>query len=123
MKKRAGFIFKSLFVIILITGFLGLFVYADDDSGTCAGDEIPNPLGVCTFSELAYSIAELSSALGSAVAVIVMIYGAWQYTTSGGNPEQIKAAKSTMFWAAVGLGLLILAGGIIAYIQTFLTTT
>lgn len=111
-----GFTPISLFVIILFSSF-GFSAYA-----ACDTDFIPNPLGVCTFSDLAYRIAELSAALGSAVAVVVLIYGAWQYVTSGGNPEQLKAAKDTIFWAAVGLGLLILAGGIIAYIQTFLET-
>lgn len=50
------------------------------------------------------------------VAVAFIIYGAIQYVTSQGSPDQAQKAQSTIINALIGLVLAIVAVGTIAFI-------
>lgn len=50
------------------------------------------------------------------LSVIMLIIGGIRYTTSNGNPEQIKAAKSTIMYAVIGLIIAILAFAIVNFV-------
>jgi hypothetical protein len=47
----------------------------------------------------------IKSALGviGGLALVMMVWGAFQWLTSAGNPERVKKGTSTMIWAIVGL--------------------
>lgn len=51
---------------------------------------------------LAYSAAGI-------VAVIVIIYGAYIYMTSDGNPSNVKRGKDAVMGAAIGIVIILLA--------------
>ena len=51
--------------------------------------------------------------LGTALAVLVIIYAGYLYATSQGNPDSVKTAKDLIIGALVGLALIILAGVIL----------
>jgi hypothetical protein len=51
-----------------------------------------------------------------AIAVVFLIYGGLSFTLSGGDPEKVKKAKSTVFFSLIGLGLAILAGVIVSLV-------
>lgn len=51
-----------------------------------------------------------------AIAVVMVIIGGIRYTTSGGDPQQTKAAKDTVLYAVIGLVLALLAYAIVAFI-------
>ena len=48
--------------------------------------------------------------IGSALAVIMLIWSGIQYITSAGNPEGIEAAKNRVFYTLSGYALLLLVG-------------
>jgi hypothetical protein len=58
--------------------------------------------------------------LGGLAAVGFIIYGAFRYITSQGNPEAIKAAWSTIFNAIVGLVIVLIAAPTINYMGNLL---
>ncbi|TSC92796.1 MAG: Uncharacterized protein CEN91_366 [Candidatus Berkelbacteria bacterium Licking1014_85] len=52
----------------------------------------------------------------SALAVLFILYGAFQYMTSAGNEEKAKAAKNTLKWAIIGTVIVVLSFYIIALV-------
>lgn len=50
------------------------------------------------------------------IAVIFVIYGAVQYTTSQGQPDQTSRAQSTITNALIGLAISIIAVALVAFI-------
>lgn len=50
------------------------------------------------------------------VAVLVIIIGGIRYTTSNGDPAQVKAAKNTILYAIVGLVVIIMAAAITQFV-------
>lgn len=50
------------------------------------------------------------------VAVVVMVIGGIRYTTSNGDSGQIQSAKNTIFYAVIGLVVIILASAITQFI-------
>ncbi len=57
-----------------------------------------------------------------AVSVIMIIYGGIRYVTSGGNQNQVTAAKNTILYAVVGLVIAILAYAAVNFIVSSFTT-
>jgi multisubunit Na+/H+ antiporter MnhB subunit len=51
-----------------------------------------------------------------AIAVIMIIIGGIRYVTSGGDPQQTKAAKDTVLYAVIGLIVALLAYAIVRFI-------
>ena len=57
-----------------------------------------------------------------AIAVIMLVIGGLRYVISGGNTEQVNAAKNTILYAIVGIIIAILAYAIIQFvINTFVS--
>lgn len=50
------------------------------------------------------------------VAVIAIVIGGVRYTTSGGDPSGVKAAKDTVLYAVVGLVVVIMAAAITDFV-------
>lgn len=51
-----------------------------------------------------------------AVSVIMLVVGGFKYTTSNGNPEQIKSAKNTIMYAIVGVVIAMAAYAIVSWV-------
>jgi hypothetical protein len=54
------------------------------------------------------------------LAVIFVIYAAFKYLTAGGNPENVKAAGSVLLYAAVAIGVALLARAVPLVVGSFL---
>jgi hypothetical protein len=50
------------------------------------------------------------------IAVIVIVVGGIRYTTSNGDPANVKNAKNTILYAVVGLVVIIMAAGITQFV-------
>lgn len=55
-----------------------------------------------------------------AIAVIVIIYGAFEMLFSGGDAEKVKRGKMTILFTVIAVAIAILATGIIKIIQQLL---
>ncbi len=55
-----------------------------------------------------------------ALAVIFVVVAAFKYLTAGGDPEKVKGAGSTLLYAAIAVGVALLARAIPLVIGTFL---
>jgi hypothetical protein len=53
-------------------------------------------------------------------AVIFIVLAGWQFISGGGEPQAVSQARSKLLWAAVGIGVAVLAKGIIAAIRNII---
>lgn len=62
------------------------------------------------------AIVEILLRIAGLVAVAFVIYGGFRYTTSQGEPENLKQAQGTIINALVGLVIAMLATGIVSFL-------
>lgn len=85
------------------------------------GIELTNPLGTYDLQALLDRIIYYLLLLAAPIVVIMVIWGAFLLVTSAGNPEQIRKGWKTIIYAAVGYGVLILAGGVSYIVQQLIS--
>jgi hypothetical protein len=57
------------------------------------------------------------------IAAIFLVYAGWQYVTAGGDEEKMKGGLNTLIRALIGVGIALLAKGLIYIVSTFITGT
>jgi len=75
-----------------------------------------------SFSDLEFIIANIIRsvvALGGIAVFVMLVAGGLMYLTSGGNPESVQKAKSTLTYAVIGIALFVLAWFALLFIETF----
>ena len=111
LRLSKGLIFVLFFGIIAVSAHYAMAL------------EIPNPLGsgASTIPQLIDKIATWLLGIGSTIAVIIVIWAAFLFMTSGGNKERVTMARKTLLYAIIGLTVLLLATGVTSLIQNFLS--
>ena len=115
-----------MFALIGVGFFSTLNVYAE---GAANSAELINAFeglpGYCngascttTTSNIQSSIVNTLLYLGGLIAVVMIIVGGIQMTTSAGNPATVTKAKRTILFSIVGLVLVILAYAIVNFVVT-----
>ena len=105
---------KSLILIIFFLGLLFLV------SQNVLADKFPNPLkweNVLEFGE--YLIIYIFK-IGSGLAVLMILIGAFTMVTSTGDPSRVDRGRKTVIWAIVGFAITMLVNGIIALLRALL---
>lgn len=74
------------------------------------------PVNVSSIQELLKNIASYIYGISLAVAVIMILYGAFQILTSAGDPKKATDGKNTIIYTIVGLAIVILATGIVSLV-------
>ncbi len=95
---------------------------ADPLSSACAADPSAT---VCTtptndFNAVVAIIVNTLLFLIGAISVLMVIVGAFMYTTSGGDSAQLTKAKNTILYSIVGLVVAALAYAIVTYVVSVL---
>jgi hypothetical protein len=81
------------------------------------GISIPNPLGNCnTATCLITRIIKSILGIVAVIATIMFVWGGIMMLTSGGNERQVKQAKDTLVWAAIGLVIIIISWTLIKFV-------
>ncbi len=109
-------------IVIVGTTLLALLFFSPSivsGQGTPTID-IPNPWDFETIQELIAGIINILVYAGIAVCPLMVLIGVFNIMTSAGEPNKVKAGKNYILYAAIGLGILLLARGIIAFINYLL---
>lgn len=106
--KRFFWVFLFIVVTLLLTSHLsyaqgGLF---DDVDKLCQ-------TGTCAIEDVIVNITTFVRTLGIALVVVFIIWGSFQLMTSGGEPGKITAGQNTLRWSIIGLGVILLAQGLV----------
>lgn len=107
----------KIFLILIL--FAGMLIA----SSAAAQITIPNPLGSggSDVPTLINTIANWLLGIGATISTIVIIWAAIVFMTSGGNKDRVTMARQTLWYAIIGLTILLLADGISILIQNFLS--
>jgi hypothetical protein len=62
------------------------------------------------------TILQITFAAIGSIALIIVIFSAIQFITSGGNPQQTAKARNTLIYAAVGLVIALSAEVIVTFV-------
>ena len=65
---------------------------------------------------LARNIVNIFSIIIGVIAIIFILYGGFKYITSGGDSNNVSAAKNTIIYAIIGLVIVALAQVIVHYV-------
>lgn len=113
--------------LIALSVLLPVFGMASASAVTCpndtvnAGKEVEN-LAFCNIKEdnsvmpTVTNIINVVIAVVGILAVMVMIYGGFQYMTSSGDGVKAKKARDTILYGVIGLVISILAYAIINFV-------
>ncbi len=69
----------------------------------------PSKWGTEQIIELIKNITTLAAGIAGGIAVLMIIWGAYQYFTAYGNEEKAQGGKKIITWAVIGLVVIILA--------------
>jgi len=75
---------------------------------------------VCDFFVLLQNIINFFLALMIPLTTIAAVYIAFLFMTSGGSQTRVTLARQTLWYAIIGLAVLMLADGVALLIQNFL---
>lgn len=107
------------YFIFIIVFSLPLAVLATNHCGPFT--TICNPLAADNLIELIDDLADFLITVLSPIVVIMVLWSAFLFMTSGGNEKTIEQAKSTLKYAIIGAAILIVAKGIPTTIESFFT--
>lgn len=82
---------------------------------------IPNPIVSGDIPTLIDKIATWLLGIGTVLATIVVLWAAFLFMTSGGNKDRVTQARQTLWYAIIGLVVLLLAKGVTLLIQNTLS--
>ena len=108
------YLWKSLFVILLVSLFLPLFAGAI---------EIGNPLKYNSFTELLDRIVAFIFNLALWIFPIMIVIAGFFFITAAGDPQKITTAKNIILWASIGLVIVISAKGLVRLFKELFEAT
>jgi len=79
------------------------------ESGACDFDDTARPCGVCCLMNALYTITDWVFIITIAIVMLFVILGAFTFVTSAGDPEKTKKGSLYITYAAIGLGIGLLA--------------
>lgn len=85
--------------------------------------ELPNPIACNDATCLIGQVVRYILGSIAVVATLMFIWGGVMMLTSGGNADQVKRAKETLVWAAIGVVVILLSWVIIKTVLQALTKT
>jgi len=103
---------KKILILAIIFSFLCWAPILAADPSVI---KLDNPLTIQTDSPavlIGYVIQAVLGIVGG-VALVMMVYGGFQWLTAAGNEEKVKGGTQTMLWSAIGL-ILVFSSYIIA---------
>jgi hypothetical protein len=112
----------SRFAIACDTGktFLGIpawykyLNFQDDGYGGCK--IIIDKNSVNDYWLIGFGVVDILLRIAGMVAVAFIIYGGFQYMISQGESDKTSSAKTTILNAIIGLVIVLLASGIVAFV-------
>lgn len=81
---------------------------------------LPNPIGVTNFQDLVNIIGKWIFNLAIPIAVIIIIWAGVLMLTSGGDPGRFKKGTTALWYAVIGLAIVLIGKGFVTLIQSIL---
>ena len=124
--KLKSILISTLMVAVMVFGVSIIYQTGNTEIAGAINSEITSGMnatsaGTSTPTDVNVVIKNVTNIMFfiiGAVSVIMLIYGGIRYTTSGGNANNVTAAKNTVIYSIVGLVISILAYAIVNFVVT-----
>ena len=80
---------------------------------------VEGPANIACLTNLFGSIVSAIVMLAGVALFIMLLIGGFKYLTSQGDPKKTESARSTIFWAIIGIVVMVSSYAIISLIETF----
>ncbi len=120
---------KFLYIFLILTiGITGLVLSYETaqaqptivSAGAGGSVDIQNPLDHDTFDALVKAIIGFVFKIALVIAPLMIIVAGFLFLTSAGDPKKIETAKAVLMYTLIGLGICLMATGIIKLINQVL---
>lgn len=82
---------------------------------------LTNPLGTTDVRVIIGNIIQALLGITGSLALLMFVWGGFQWLISGGSPEKVKKGKDTLTWAAIGLVVIIMAYVMVSTVVSAIT--
>lgn len=103
-------ILSSFVLAVIVLSFAGL-VFAVESPGS-QSIEIPNPLKVISISALIERLLKYFTTIATILLPMAVIYAAYLFMTSGGEPDKVTSARNTILYTVIGYVLILISTGV-----------
>ena len=122
--KLKSILISTLMVAVMVFGVSIIYQTGNTEIAGAINSEITSGMnatsaGTSTPTDANVVIKKVTNTMFfiiGAVSVIMLIYGGIRYTTSGGNANNVTAAKNTIMYSIIGLVVAILAYAIVNFV-------
>jgi len=118
MKIKKYFLSFMVIALCLVPVLGFAFTEAELGSGDLANVASEAGYGTAELPDVVGRVVKIVLSLMALIAIVIIIVAGFQWMTSGGNEDKIKAAKKLMGSALVGLIIIIFAYAIVSFIIT-----
>ena len=119
MLKKSYRLFQQTVTLWGIYNFL--FISKAFAQGGGAGSvEVPNPLSSTDIVSILRNIAGFLMFIAAPIVIIMIIWAGFLIMGSGGDETKIKSGKSTLIYAVVGYGVILISWGVLTLIRELL---
>ncbi len=114
-------VFLSLFLLIF---YFANLVYAENPGGAGGASDpvtLTNPLGTDVTPQIFIGkiIKAILGVVGS-LALLMFIYGGFNWMTAAGSPEKVEKGKQILLWATIGLIVIFTSYALVKFVFTSL---
>ena len=101
---------RAFLLIILLCGII--FV---SQTGLSHAETIDfnSPIPAHTAEQLLQKIIRWVIGLTGSIALVILIYSGFRYLTAGADEEKARNAKKMLWWAVLGLAVILASAGIV----------
>jgi len=114
---------KKIFICLILTSviFFPVFAIAAPDDDNDDNDEVTTGHAPTIHLEEAITrVTNWTFVFVITIAVLFLLFAAFQFITAGGDPEKIAKARSSLFYGAIGVGVAVLAKGLVGFVRGLL---
>ena len=114
---------KKIIAVSLVSLVLALTLASQASAIATPGTTIP--IGITTATGFVQALEDLTDWLFVillVISVIFIVLAGLQFITGGGDPAAVSMARTKLIWAAVGIGVALLARGLPAAVQNLIGT-
>ena len=81
---------------------------------------LDNPLKITSIAALIDNIAGYLILIAAPIAVLMILFAAFQIMSAGGNEERVAKGKKTILYAVIGFAIILISKGITMIVQQLL---
>jgi membrane protease YdiL (CAAX protease family) len=83
---------------------------------------LDNPLGTSDLRKIIGRVIQALLGLSGTLALLMFVWGGFQWITSGGEKDKIQKGKNTVIWAVIGLFFVFISYTLVTAVINAITT-